>query len=229
MDRRQADVRREEILRATARVVAKKGFARTRVADVATALGISSGLVFYHFETKERLLSEAFSVGNEHDLQTLQEIVAGPGSAIERLRTVMRMYLPTGSAEAWARDVDAWSEGLYTDEIRQACRRNEERWRNGFRTLIAEGTATGECRADDPDEAALRITVMLDGLAVASQVRGTLSRDLAVTWAAEHAASVLGIAPELLIPVTAEAAGASDPAPISPRAPMESHRVGLRF
>ena len=235
MDRRQADVRREEILRATARVVAKKGFARTRVADVAAALGISSGLVFYHFDTKERLLSEAFSAGNVHDLRTLQEIVSGPGTVVERLAGVMRLYLPTGSAEAWSRDVDAWSEGLYTEEIRQACRRNDERWRGGFRTLIAEGAAAGECRGEDPDGAALRITVMLDGLAVASQVRGTLSREVATTWAAEHVGADLGISQHLLLhPVadvrenpSGELSGAGDVAPISPRSPMESHRVGL--
>ena len=220
MDRRQADVRRDEILRATARVVAKKGFARTRVTDVATALGISSGLVFYHFETKERLLSEAFSAGNEQDLQLLREIVSGPGSPVDRLRAVMRMYLPTGSAEAWSRDVDAWSEGLYTEEIRQACRRNDERWREAFGAVIAEGAAAGEFRAEDADDAALRITVMLDGLAVASQVRGTLSRDVAAAWAAQHIASVLGISPQVLMPSGADAPGADDPAPIGPRATL---------
>lgn len=230
MDRRQAAVRREEILRATARVVAQKGFARTRVADVATVLGISSGLVFYHFETKERLLSEAFSAGNEHDLQTLDEIVSGPGTAIDRLRAVMLMYLPTGDAEAWCRDVDAWSEGLYTDEIRQACRRNDDRWHSAFRTVISEATAAGDCHVEDADQAALQIKVMLDGLAVASQVRGTVSRDTAVAWAAQHAATVLGISPEVLLPAFGDAPphpAASAAAPISPREPMEPHGAGL--
>ena len=109
MDRRQADVRREEILRATARVVAKKGFARTRVADVAAALGLCAGLVCYHVAPQARLRAEAFSAGNVHDLRTLQEIVSGPGTVVERLAAVMRLYLPTGSAEAWSRDFDSWS------------------------------------------------------------------------------------------------------------------------
>ncbi len=43
MGRQQADVRREEILRAAATVVSRKGFARARVADVASELGISAG------------------------------------------------------------------------------------------------------------------------------------------------------------------------------------------
>jgi AcrR family transcriptional regulator len=204
MDRRQAEVRREEILRATARVVAKKGFARTRVADVAAVLGISSGLVFYHFETKERLLSEAFSAGNADDLATLEATVSGPGSVLDRVRTVMRLYLPTGSAEAWSRDIDAWSEGLYTEEIRQACRVNDERWRARLAALIAEGVASGECSVRDPVEAALQITIMLDGLAVAAQVRGTVDRRTVADWAAEHVARIIDVPVDSMRPTPAE-------------------------
>ncbi len=224
MDRRQADVRREEILRATARVVAQKGFARTRVADIASVLGISSGLIFYHFDTKERLLSEAYSAGNQRDLQVLREIVSSSEPAISRLAAVMRMYLPTGSGEAWVRDVDAWSEGLHTDEIRQACRRNDGWWRDALRTLIVQAVAAGQCRADDPDQAALRITVMLDGLAVASDVRGTLSRERALSWAAGYTATVLGISTEVLEAAEDEATGGSGP--VDRPELIGPHRVG---
>ena len=199
MDRRQAEVRREEILRATAQVVANKRIRQNQGGGCRCCPGNQFGLIFYHFETKERLLSEAFSAGNATDLETLQATVSGPGSFVQRLATVIRLYLPTGSAEAWSRDVDAWSEGLYTDEIRQACQRNDQRWRSGFAALIAEGAGSGECRSDDPEAAALRLTVMLDGLAVASQVRGTLGRKDAARWAASYVADVLGMETELLV------------------------------
>jgi AcrR family transcriptional regulator len=42
----KADVRREEILRATCREVVAHGFASTRVGDVADAHRVTSGLVF---------------------------------------------------------------------------------------------------------------------------------------------------------------------------------------
>ena len=58
MGRRRAEVRREELLQAAAAVVARQGFANTRVADVAAELGVSTALVFYHFDSKERLLSK---------------------------------------------------------------------------------------------------------------------------------------------------------------------------
>jgi AcrR family transcriptional regulator len=193
MGRQQADVRREEILRAAATVVSAKGFARTRVADVASELGVSPALIFYHFDSKERLLSEAFVHASERDLAAFDEAIAGPGTHVERLRAVLRLYQPSGDAEGWSRDIDAWAEGLYTDEIREACRRNDSRWRAGFQRLITDGVAAGEFRSSDPQETALRIAVMLDGLAVASQVRGTLSRGRAAAWADEHVARELGL------------------------------------
>ena len=71
MARRNVEVRREEILAATVAEVQRGGLAQTRVADVASALGISPALVFYHFETKDRLLAEAFAYAAERDLVRL--------------------------------------------------------------------------------------------------------------------------------------------------------------
>jgi AcrR family transcriptional regulator len=193
MGRQQAQIRREEILRAAATVVSRKGFARTRVADVAAELGISAGLIFYHFDSKERLLSEAFEVACERDLTALEEAIAGPGDYLDRLRAVLRLYQPSGNAEAWSRDIDAWAEGLYAEEIQEACRRNDARWRGGLRRLVAEGVAAGSFHCGDPDEAVLRICVLLDGLAVATQVRGTVTRGRASVWAHEQAARELGL------------------------------------
>src|SRR5215213_4824134 len=75
----KADVRREEILRATCREVIARGFASTRVGDVAAALGVSTGLVFYHFTNKETLLGEAFRYAAGEDLDRLS--ARPPGTA----------------------------------------------------------------------------------------------------------------------------------------------------
>ena len=202
MGRRKADVRREEILRAAAAVVSRQGFARTRAADVAAELGISTALVFYHFDSKERLLSEAFDLAAEEDLERLERAVARAGDATRRLRSVLRMYLPTGSGIGWARDIDAWAEGLFTPEIRDASRRLDARWRAALERVVVEGVESGEFTCDDPKAAALRIAVMVDGLAVAVQVRGTVGRSRAARWIGEYAADQLGLTADALTPTT---------------------------
>ncbi len=54
--------RRAEILEATRRVVLARGFGHTRIADVAAELGVSTGLIHYHFASKDALLAETLRV-----------------------------------------------------------------------------------------------------------------------------------------------------------------------
>lgn len=54
--RAPVDQRRDEILDAAFRVAAQKGLEKLTVREVATEAGLSNGLVFFHFETKETLL-----------------------------------------------------------------------------------------------------------------------------------------------------------------------------
>ena len=198
MVRRRAEVRREEILAAAAAAVARRGFAGTRVADVASDLGISSGLVFYHFDTKERLLSEAFGYAAARDLERLDRAVARRGTAVAKLRVVLRLYQPSGHAPGWTLDIEAWAEALRTPEIREASRELDRRWRAAIERVVRDGIRDREFAVTDPGKAVLKITALLDGLAVATQVRGSLSRRDAVAWAAEHAAQVLGLHPAVL-------------------------------
>lgn len=54
--RKQPEQRPEEILRAAFDEFAEKGYAETRIDDVAARAGISKGLVYVYFKTKEELL-----------------------------------------------------------------------------------------------------------------------------------------------------------------------------
>lgn len=193
-------MRREEILRATADVVARVGFARTRVADVAGQLSCSTALIFYHFDTKERLLSEAFTLAAERDLARLRRVVARTGDAATRLRSVLRLYAPAGNAPGWTLDIDAWAEALRTEEIRDVSCRLDRQWRRAIEQVIADGVRSGEFTCADPAGAAARIAAMLDGLAVATQVRRTLPRARAVRWVAELAAREIGVEYSALAP-----------------------------
>jgi AcrR family transcriptional regulator len=199
MGRRPAQARREELLRAAAAVVSRRGFTEARVADVAAELGVSTALVFYHFATKERLLSEAFLYAAEADLHRVDQVVAGGGSASDRLRAVLRLYAPVGKAPGWTLDIEAWAESLRTPEIRRASRRLDRRWRAAIEQVVTEGVTAGEFTCSDPRGATERIAAMLDGLAVATQVRRSVPRARAARWAFEYTADQVGIPTEQLL------------------------------
>jgi AcrR family transcriptional regulator len=193
--RRQVEVRREEILAATVAEVQRAGFAHTRVADVASALGISPALVFYHFETKDRLLAEAFAYAAERDLVRLGTVVQTPGSATQRLRSVLRLYGPVGTTSpGWMLWVDAWAAALRSPELRKVSRRLDLHWKDAVAGLIVDGTESGEFVCDDPHAAAWRITALIDGLAIQVTVhRGVLSRGEMASWVNGLAERELGL------------------------------------
>jgi AcrR family transcriptional regulator len=193
--RRKVEVRREEILAATVTEVQKSGLAHTRVSDIASALGVSPALVFYHFETKDRLLAEAFAYAAERDLTRLTRVVEGPGTATERLRAVLRLYSPVGSTPpGWTLWVDAWAAALRSPELRRVSKRLDLRWKESVAEIIAAGVASGEFRCDDPHAAAWRITALIDGLAIQVTVhRGLLTRGQMADWVAGQAAHELGL------------------------------------
>lgn len=195
MARLTVDDRREEILRATVAQIAERGVAAIRVADVATALGVSTALVFYHFRSKDRLVAEAFAYAARRDLDRLAQVAGSGGSARQRLLRALRLYHPSGSAApGWRLWIDGWSAALREPELRRVCRRLDLRWRDTIAGLIAEGVTAGEFDCPDPEAAAWRITALIDGLSVQTTVhRGVLTRRQAEAWAYDQAARELGV------------------------------------
>jgi AcrR family transcriptional regulator len=198
--RRKVEVRREEILAATVTEVQKSGLAHTRVSDIAGALGVSPALIFYHFETKDRLLAEAFAYAAERDLVRLAKAVDGPGTATTRLRAVLRLYSPVGSTPpGWTLWVDAWAAALRSPELRRVSKRLDLQWKDAVADIIASGVESGEFRCDDPHAAAWRITALIDGLAIQVTVhRGLLTRSEMADWVSGQAAYELGLPVETL-------------------------------
>lgn len=199
MARREVEVRREEILRATCDEVARRGFASTRAADVASALGISTGLVFYHFESKDALLSAAFAYAAERDLERLDAIARGGGSALERLASILRVYGPEDSGAAWPLWIDAWATSLRSPEMAEVSRRLDVHWKDTVADVIRQGVEAGEMTCADPSGAAWRITALLDGLAVQATVHdGVVTQTQVEEWVLLSAATELGVDPAAL-------------------------------
>lgn len=199
MARRAVEVRREEILRATVDEVTERGFGSTRVADVATRLGISTGLVFYHFDSKDALLSAAFGYAAQRDLDRLDAAATGTGSAARRLAKILAMYAPEDSGAGWPLWIDAWAAALRSTEMAEVSRRLDVHWKDTVAAVIADGVRRGEMTCADPAGTAWRLTAMLDGLAVQATVHeGVVTKRQVTSWVRRAAAAELGIDPSAL-------------------------------
>src|SRR5580704_5257820 len=83
---------RERLLLAAADVFAERGYDGTRVADIATAAGVSNGAMYAHFPSKAELLADALRT---HGRRLLADVFAAdPDRSITDLLLVIGRWLP---------------------------------------------------------------------------------------------------------------------------------------
>ncbi|MFD0549069.1 TetR/AcrR family transcriptional regulator [Streptomyces rectiviolaceus] len=178
--------RRAELLAATVEQIEVRGVAAVRIADVAAGLGVSNALVLYHFSTKEKLVAAAFAHAAEGDLAHLRALLSRRTTALRRLRAAVRWYAPTGQAKGWRLWIEGWSAALREPALRTVTRELDQEWKAALAEVIGEGVAAGEFTCPDPQTTALRLTALLDGLAVQmTAYDGTLPRARMLAWVDE--------------------------------------------
>lgn len=174
MKRTTVEERRAEILETTCQVVVERGFAATRVADVANKLGISTGLIHYHFDSKDQLIAEAFQFAAEADLSRLEAEVKLADDPVEQLDLIFRLYTPEEAEPGWMMWIDGWGEALRFPALKAISRDLDLRWKNVLQEIVEAGVASGRFRCADPEATAWRLAALLDGLGVQMTVHEDL-------------------------------------------------------
>jgi uncharacterized protein (TIGR02246 family) len=159
--------RRNEILETTCEVVIERGFAATRIADVAKRLSVSTSLIHYHYDSKEQLLAEAFSYYARKDLAALDAEIETAPTALAQLDRAIQNYVPEGSDDVeWMLWIDAWGEALRNPLMKKISQELDEQSVALLERVISAGVASGEFRCPSPASSALRLTGLIDGLAI---------------------------------------------------------------
>lgn len=87
------DERREQIMTAALRVFAAKGFAATKIGDIAARAGMSHGLVYHYFKSKEEIFHEILKRAMQTSAQSLLTVEALPIGPLEKVRQTARYIL----------------------------------------------------------------------------------------------------------------------------------------
>jgi AcrR family transcriptional regulator len=165
-----ADHRREQMLRAALEVIADRGYADTRIADVAERTGISPALVIYYFKTKDQLLAEAIRFAEDGWYAEGQRRMEALPTAAARIEEIVAMTcLPEADAEAhdsWLLWLDFWALAARSPQVADLRQKADERWRDLIVSLVRSGQEAGEFRAVDPGNFAVLLSALLDGLAI---------------------------------------------------------------
>lgn len=165
-----AEQRREQMLRAALTVIVERGYADTRIADVAERAGVSPALVIYYFKTKDQLLTEAIRYYEDNWYAVGQSRMAGLATAAARLEEFVAMSClseadpePTSSWQLW---LDFWAQAARNAEVAGVRQKSDERWRQVISSLVQEGQEAGEFRDIDAASFAIYLSTLLDGLTI---------------------------------------------------------------
>jgi AcrR family transcriptional regulator len=87
------ELKKEEILRAAAKVFSSKGYHAARIQDVADVLGMQKGSLYYYIKTKEDLLSGLVEDTLEKSVELTSNIYDTGHTPTEKLRLCIESHL----------------------------------------------------------------------------------------------------------------------------------------
>lgn len=201
------DQRRDQMLDAAARLIAERGFAETRIADVAERVNASPALVIYYFGTKDRLLTAALRYSEDHFYAKVERLFAGTSSLRWRLEKLIALTcIPQDPDElpgAWGLWFDLWSQAFRQPHVELDRIELDKRWRRLIEQMVRDGVEAGEIEEVDASEFAITFSALLDGLSIQVALKDPVvdphfayrialrfaARELGADWAPQPARS----------------------------------------
>jgi len=175
-----AEAMRERILEGGRRAFIAGGFRGTSVPSIAAEAGVSVGLIYRYFPSKEELFLELCLSGTPDELRDLALRIAPIDDPVERLTVAIDSYFDALFHAIGAPLVlQALAAAPADQRIRAALRRRGDDLRAFSALFVRDAVARGEMPADtDVDEVAATTTMLLDGALVAVAEQGdALDRD----------------------------------------------------
>jgi AcrR family transcriptional regulator len=167
-----ADQRRGQMLTAALDVISERGFADTRIADIAERIGISPALVIYYFKTKDQLLTEAIRHYEDTWYAEGKRRMDALPTAAKRIEEFVAMnLLPDSDPDLagqgnWQLWLDFWVQAGRNADVAGVRRKSDERWREVIVSLVLAGQEAGEFTQIDPHPFPIVVSALLDGLTV---------------------------------------------------------------
>lgn len=140
--------RSREIFDAAAEVFAERGYRGASTQDIADRLGMRQASLYHYFSSKEAALERVCAIGVEGFYEGLERVAAARASARGRLRAAIENHLrPAEERQAYVR-VFLRDRRELPGAAGARIRRMARRYERLFESVLREGVARGEFRAD---------------------------------------------------------------------------------
>lgn len=163
-----SEERRAQILEAALEVFARQGFHEARMDDIAQASGLSKGALYLYYKSKDAIIGSLMRSVFSVVLRGAQSVETSDGSARERILALsqrfademdrftpaMPVVLEFYAVAARDRTVRSYLGEMYVDYAALLAR------------IIEQGIESGEFRPGDPNDLALALSAIWEGVAL---------------------------------------------------------------
>jgi AcrR family transcriptional regulator len=164
-------IRREQICRAAAAVIAREGFAGSTMRTVADEAGVSTGMLNHYFANRQDLLTQALVFVSERAQQRMREAIADVPPGLQRVRALLDTALADDeeAAETWRVWINSYGEAVRLPELRSTIDARLSSWYE-----MIDRTLEGLVPADAPQTIpwSWRFDAVLNGLTLQALTSG---------------------------------------------------------
>jgi AcrR family transcriptional regulator len=160
------DARRDEILSATWRVIARDGIAKATIRAIAREAHCSAGILAHYFDDKADILGSALMLSHRRVVARMEARAAGR-TGLDALRVIMLEALPLDDE----RDLEAqieisfWGRALGNPALRDLQHSEFDQLRKRLRAHLTEAAGLGQIGPQvDLDLATHQLVVLIDGV-----------------------------------------------------------------
>lgn len=143
------DSARGKLLQTAAHLFRSKGYERTTVRDLASAVGIQSGSIFHHFKSKDEILRSVMEETIRYNTALMEASLHEAGTLRERILALIRCELQSimgGTGEAMAVLVYEWRS--LSTESQQFILGLRDTYEQLWLEVLGEAKAAGYFKAD---------------------------------------------------------------------------------
>ena len=134
-------IRKPQLLAAAAEVIAERGVAATRIADVAERAGTSASGILYWFDSRDELLAEALTFAEDSFYEQLAGRIEGLEDPRDRL---VELIDASVTGDDWVLWMELWTRALRDDRLAAARSASTTAGAAQIATIVREGLESGE-------------------------------------------------------------------------------------
>lgn len=160
------EARRKQIIDAALQTIAEQGYTQTSFAEIAKQLGITKGLIAYHFDGKHDLITSAIHTILNRQGAAIKQRVDAEEDATEKLRAYIQAsleYIGQNRAHFVAL-VDLWGSFTSPVEKHEFSESAYDPCRAHLKSIFRHGQGRGEFMRFDQQTMASVIQAAIDGV-----------------------------------------------------------------